>query len=145
MWRFLFSPKGRISRRDWWLKIYFGSLAIVTLGLAVDLLLLKREAPGPASDVALLLVIWPVIAAYIKRLHDVGRSGWWFLAAVLVDLLCIGAIYFGSRHFDPRVAAPYYIGAVGVGFAVNATLLFFMFFVPGQRGVNKYGPDPLMR
>jgi uncharacterized membrane protein YhaH (DUF805 family) len=145
MLRFLFSPYGRISRRDWWLKVYLGSLALVAAALAIDLLLLKTEGPGPTSDTVGLLWVWPIVAAYIKRLHDLGRTGWWLLAPVSVGLLCWSAIYFGRRYFGPDAAAPYYIAAVAVGFIVNAALLFFVFFVPGQRGVNKYGPDPLMR
>ncbi|WP_425484417.1 DUF805 domain-containing protein [Desulfoluna butyratoxydans] len=39
-----------------------------------------------------LLIIWPAIATSVKRLHDLNRSGWWFLLN-LIPL--IGNLFLG--------------------------------------------------
>ncbi len=49
----------------------------------------KDQAIGWAYSIVALLLFIPSIAVTIRRLHDTGRSGWWWF----LSLLCgIGAI-----------------------------------------------------
>ena len=49
----------------------------------------KDQAIGWIYTVVALLLVIPSIAVTIRRLHDTGRSGWWWF----LSLLCgIGAI-----------------------------------------------------
>lgn len=44
------------------------------------------NATGPASLITTLALVVPALAVTVRRLHDVDRSGWWFLI-VLVPLV----------------------------------------------------------
>ncbi|MEX2608571.1 MAG: DUF805 domain-containing protein, partial [Gemmatimonadota bacterium] len=57
--------------------------ALIMIGLmAVDLVFGFYDAElgmGILSGIYVLAIIVPSIAVSVRRLHDVGRSGWWFL------------------------------------------------------------------
>jgi uncharacterized membrane protein YhaH (DUF805 family) len=50
---------------------------------------LAREGLGPIQLVANLTLLLPLIAASVRRLHDVDRTGWWFL----IQFTVIGIIW----------------------------------------------------
>ena len=76
----LFNPNGRIAPNDFWRGV------IVLLGLNIVLGLLAAYGP-PAFALVVglvgILFIYPMLCIYGKRLHDNGRTAWWFLAFVL--------------------------------------------------------------
>ena len=60
---------------------------------------------GYIPSLALML---PSIAVTVRRLHDVGKSGWWYL---LIFVCCIGGLYIlflniqdseGDNEYGPR-------------------------------------------
>ncbi|MBV9790252.1 MAG: DUF805 domain-containing protein [Chloroflexi bacterium] len=69
-------PKGRITRRTFWLQ---GVLVFIFIGLVADQLDILLSAQGNVSDLAALLLIWPGLMLQIKRWHDRNLSGWWIL------------------------------------------------------------------
>src|SRR5215475_5419551 len=85
----LFSASGRINRAKWWLTI----LVIFVIELVVDILTRVVPEGGAGIVVAVLsflvmiAVIWISIAAGIKRLHDLDRTGAWLLLFYLVPAL----------------------------------------------------------
>jgi uncharacterized membrane protein YhaH (DUF805 family) len=77
----LFSFRGRVGRKNWWL---YGVLAIIGLGLLGMALLRIAGVSAPAADAAMnLLLLWPAIAVSVKRWHDRGKSGWWVLVGLV--------------------------------------------------------------
>ena len=64
---------------------------------------------GPFSGLYLLAILIPAIAVSVRRLHDIGKSGWWFL---LIFVPLIGAIVLiiwfvkdsepGTNRFGPN-------------------------------------------
>ena len=61
--------RGRSRRSEYWL----GCLSVSILGMLVS---------GILSDLAWiwsLVILVPNLAICIRRLHDTGRSGWWYL------------------------------------------------------------------
>ena len=55
-----------------------------------------------------LALMLPSIAVTVRRLHDVGKSGWWYL---LIFVCCIGGLYIlflniqdseGDNEYGPR-------------------------------------------
>jgi len=101
--------EGRARRREYWMFILFNSLfAIATAFLDVLLGL------GFLYVLYALAMIIPGLAVAVRRLHDIGKSGWWLL---IVLLPIIGSIWFlvlvctdsdnGGNSFgpSPKVAA----------------------------------------
>ena len=96
----LFSFQGRIGRSDYWLK---GWLPL--LGLAVCLavlvgLMVSIEGPAIYIGVPLLaagfvLMAWAEIALFVKRLHDMNHSGWWWLLAFIPGVSIVMLVVLG--------------------------------------------------
>ena len=79
---------GRATRSEYWYVVLFGyllALLIVFLGMIID----SPELIIGLSTVLSLILLVPSLAVCIRRLHDTGRSGWWYL---LVLIPYIGAI-----------------------------------------------------
>jgi uncharacterized membrane protein YhaH (DUF805 family) len=93
VWEILTSFEGRIPRRIFW--IAFLSLQL-PLGLAAGIIdiCMGYEDPdflGPATVIVALVLLLPMTAVYVKRLHDRNKSGWF----VLINLVpAIGPIWF---------------------------------------------------
>ena len=78
----LFSPQGRIGRRDYWLILTGDLIGAVTL-----LVLLGLNLPIPVAVLAGLPVLavygWIRLCARIKRWHDRDKSATWGLVGVI--------------------------------------------------------------
>ena len=76
---------GRASRQEYWMFFLFNMIfAIVIMGIDIILGL------GFLNIIYFLVVMIPGIAVGIRRLHDIGKSGW----MVLIGLIpCIGAFW----------------------------------------------------
>ena len=66
--------EGRASRSEYWWVYLFTVLATA----AADML------GGTVGNLASLAFFLPGLALVARRLHDTGRSGWWFLIAFTV-------------------------------------------------------------
>ena len=114
LWRLLFDPRGRVSRRTWWLWAVLMPLAMGLLLFA--LFGIARVAPDRAEQSINLLLLWPIVAVSIKRWHDTDRSAWWVLIVLLplvgwiVALWCNGVLRGtpGANRYgaDPLVRRP---------------------------------------
>ena len=83
---------GRARRSEYWyfvlFNIIFAFVAMIidnVLGIAMD-----GVGYGPIYGLYVLAVFIPGLAVSVRRLHDVGKSGWFFFI-VLIPL--IGAIW----------------------------------------------------
>ena len=83
---------GRARRQEYWMfalfNMIFGFIAIIldnVLGIAME-----GVGYGPIYILYVLAVFIPGLAVAVRRLHDVGKSGWMLLIA-LIPL--IGAIW----------------------------------------------------
>lgn len=79
------SFRGRINRSQYWL---FVLTALIVIAIAARFTVHIPELNLWQIFVVLLLL--PYISATVKRLHDIGKSGYWFLS-VLVPIF--GWIY----------------------------------------------------
>ena len=86
---------GRARRSEFWYWILF-MFIVSAVAAALDSLLhldFKNSTGGRQGGwieiIATLALIIPSIAVQFRRLHDVGRSGWWW---VLHLVCCIGTI-----------------------------------------------------
>ena len=134
-------------------------LALYSLLPFVVIMAVADRADSAAIAVlAWALVAWPVLIAHPwRRLHDLGRSGRWHL--VFLAFYALGFAFFLGEYvpseggwaalFDgePSVTVDDALTASGLG--GFSTLLIFLtielawlYGFPGQRGANRYGPDP---
>lgn len=88
--------RGRINRRNWIIGLTSTIVALVLSSYAFS-------AVGVDSPVSILLVlsILPLfivsiiinLSLHIRRLHDLGASGWWFILVYIFSLF--GFLYLG--------------------------------------------------
>lgn len=88
---------GRARRSEyWWWWLFVAVVAIIlslidnAIGLHIsDAKIMGLQVTGLLTLIFGLVTLIPGIAVTFRRLHDTGRSGWWWL----LSLLCgIGAI-----------------------------------------------------
>ncbi len=114
--------RGRARRREFWSFLIFWIIAAVASVLAFEIppgsfntaALLPLAKSAPVLLIPLILIL-PLAAVAVRRLHDIGLSGWWLVSA----------------------AAP--IPVLDV-FIVGAQVVCFA--KAGTAGPNRYGPDP---
>ena len=85
--RFLFSFKGRINRRAFWLRFSLPYLVILYSTVAVDVLFGEGFV---FTYYIVFLGLWPFFAVLVKRLHDIDRSDLW---ALVLFIPGIGGIF----------------------------------------------------
>jgi uncharacterized membrane protein YhaH (DUF805 family) len=94
MLAFLFSPLGRIGRGKWWLAqlvtivIVIIFLVLLSMQFSGDEIIKHlSDRPNPNIDpmfvlellVFALFLAWMTFCFTVKRYHDRGKSGWWYL------------------------------------------------------------------
>ena len=115
LWRIFLDPRGRITRRSYWL---YGVLMLLGMGLLCHVLLAIARVPElNAEHIVNALLLWPVIAINAKRWHDCDKSGWWSLMALVPVVGVVGAVGMllhngllkgkpGANRFGQAPAAP---------------------------------------
>jgi uncharacterized membrane protein YhaH (DUF805 family) len=79
---------GRASRSEYWYWVLFtiiGSIVTATLDYAM---FSDNDFASPLNSIFGLVCFLPGFAVGVRRLHDIGKTGWW----VLIALTIIGII-----------------------------------------------------
>jgi|GEM_PF-1281798 len=115
---------GRINRKKY---IIFSILAFVLLIISIFILVFSIEKNwvifailGGTLCIASIIFYYSLMA---RRLHDFGQSAWWSLAIFILNLL----MPKGNEVTD--------LIGIAIFIALSA--------IPGNKGENKYGLDPL--
>ena len=82
----------RASRQEFWLWWVFVVLVSVVAGI-VNVAWLQ-------SAVSLVLFL-PTWTLFIRRLHDIGHSGWWVLVMFVPLINLVAWLYVGLKSSDP--------------------------------------------
>lgn len=74
---------GRARRKEYWMFSLFHFIAIILCLIVDDALnfISYDLGLGILSTIYILATFIPALAVTIRRLHDTGRSGWWYLIA----------------------------------------------------------------
>ena len=107
LWKNYVNFKDRTSRRGFWMAILFNfilAVLLMSLGMMVSALTFLY----PLYCLAALI---PSLAIEIRRLHDINKSGWWLLIALvpfvgailLLVWYCKASVEDGNRFGSEQV------------------------------------------
>lgn len=91
-----FNFKGRASRSEYW-WFYLFCLLLSALGSLVDAATGYAGGYGTMYWLIVAATFFPSLTAAVRRLHDVGKSGWWLLIAFTIIGLIPLIIWMASQ------------------------------------------------
>lgn len=142
--------KGRARRKEYWWFVVFQFIFTLILLIPFLVQVFSLE-PGLSEYEAILRMyqspfVWlyvifyvamflPGLAVCVRRLHDIGRSGWWVLflySGSILNMICrmiMGTYFLASLMISLLAIA---IGVIGLVWT----------FTDSQPGENQWGPNP---
>lgn len=109
---------GRASRTEYWIVVG----AIIALGIGLGF---APRLEGVGRGLSIVIVF-----SQVRRLHDIGRTGWWAAAAVIVPVILM----------LPFIADPDL--ALLVGTLATLAPVVAIGVPKGQAFENRFGPPP---
>lgn len=102
---------GRARRKEYWFFILFNMIFAIVAMIVDNVLGIAIEGLGygPIYILYGLAILLPNLAVHVRRLHDVGKSGWFFFitfipivgAIWLLVLLCRDGVQ-GDNQYGPN-------------------------------------------
>jgi uncharacterized membrane protein YhaH (DUF805 family) len=96
-----FNFKDRSTRSAYWYFALFVGLGAFTTAI-VDILLFGMKDVGPTGVIFQLATIIPIMSLSVRRLHDIGRTGWWVLLGVIPIIGWIVLMVFACQPTVPQ-------------------------------------------
>lgn len=84
---------GRARRTEYWMYLLFNMIFLLIATILDNILGLKFYSESPYGFIYLiysLAVFIPGLAVFVRRMHDIDKSGWWFFIAFIP---IVGAIW----------------------------------------------------
>ena len=159
---------GRASRSEYWFWVLFTIIGSIVTGTLDYALFSENDFASPLNSIFGLICFLPGLAVGFRRLHDIGRSGWWWLIALTIigaivtlildravfsdsDLSPLNAI-FNLVCFLPSLAVAvrrlHDIGRTGWWILIALTIIGTIVLIvwacqKSDSGPNAYGPPPV--
>lgn len=94
---------GRARRQEFWLFVLFNFIAGIVVGVISGVLVSVTNVAAFAflGTIYNLAVLIPGFAVLFRRLHDTGRSGWWWLIGFIPLIGIIVLIVFCCLDSQP--------------------------------------------
>ncbi|PIJ49930.1 hypothetical protein BL250_11380 [Erwinia sp. OLTSP20] len=122
------SWRGRLGRRDFWLWLVVWALLMMLLfNLAGNGRIERRTAA-----LLVLLLLWPMAAVMVKRLHDRNKGGQWALLFIVVWVLLNADLSLLPLQW--QVFLGFFIPTL-----IILTMLVELGALPGTSGANRFG------
>lgn len=144
-----FSLTGRARRSEYWGFIFIMA-AILVLPLLVDALLIASLGSNwrlPWLSILINLATLPAATTLgIRRLHDIGLSGGFYILLLVPQLVSILVLFDAARTAGGDVFSnpAHYAGEplLQTALFIASTAMLICSFIPTLRRTNDYGPDP---
>jgi tetratricopeptide (TPR) repeat protein/uncharacterized membrane protein YhaH (DUF805 family) len=139
----LFSFRGRIPRTWYWLAqlILFVPAVVEYLIIYGPALPKEPELPAPFLIVWNLVLWFPAFAVTVKRLNDRGHPAW--VAAIWLASIFASWLSAYVLLTDPAIRGGLQKALLVITPIVNLWFFIDLWILRGERGPNRYGPDPL--
>ena len=152
----IFDYTGRASRFEYWCFTVSALLVNVLLMVVAAILGAIAEFLGVlALGIFALVMIaefFAVLSLSVRRLHDVGLSGFWllYLSPLGLPVIYIAYLLGLDSSCDKIVERNLKIGSCWLGWILTiiawflgaSVVLFLIFLYNSQKGTNDYGPNP---
>ena len=166
-YRKYFTRSGRAPRSEYWYFFLFYLLLFIAgqlLRLLGTHIWTRDHSDIPSFflfivsigfSLAVLASIIPLLMVTVRRVHDIGRTGWWvgasFINGILLDValgyvMARAAIMHNAQNLQagmPSGGMIIILSILGlIGLVLGITIFVFT-VLPGSPGENRYGPNPL--
>jgi uncharacterized membrane protein YhaH (DUF805 family) len=119
--------QGRSSRSEFWYFVLFSGLVGVA-AWAIDLALgTGTRGSGVFLGIAQLAFLIPGISVAVRRLHDIDRTGWWYLIGLTGIGIIVLIVFYcqrgtaGDNRFGPEPVETAALGTQAVSQNTTAT------------------------
>ena len=88
---------GRARRKEFWMFFLINlviNYALMFIGLKINLPFL--------STIYGLAILIPYLAVWVRRMHDVGKSGWYLLIPIYYSILAASDSVHGPNEYGPN-------------------------------------------
>lgn len=93
---------GRARRKEYWMFVLFNSLIGFAIGIVDGITGISEGASvGYLGIIYNLAMLIPNIAVGVRRMHDVGKSGWFILFPIYNLILALTGGDNGSNKYGP--------------------------------------------
>ncbi len=94
---------GRARRKEYWVNYLITILVFAVLIVTERMLGMPTigELYGPFSVCYALVALIPLLAVSFRRIHDTGRSAWWFLIGIIPVLGSIAVLVLLALDGEP--------------------------------------------
>jgi uncharacterized membrane protein YhaH (DUF805 family) len=95
--------QGRARRKEYWFFVLFNFIFAVAASIIDNI-----TGIGLLYTIYVLATLIPAIAAGVRRMHDVGKSGWFILIPIYNLVLALTEGDRGDNQYgpDPKAAGP---------------------------------------
>lgn len=107
-WKNYVNFQGRARRKAYWMFVLFNLIAVLIVGVIDGVL----GTGGILGSIYGLAVFLPGLALLVRRLHDIGKSGWWVLIGLVPLIGFIVLLVFavmdsqaGDNEYGPNPKA----------------------------------------
>ena len=95
--------EGRARRKEYWMFVLFNLIVSIVLGI-VDTAVgtrIPESSSGIIGTIYSLGVLLPSLGVAVRRMHDVGKSGWFILIPIYNFILSVSEGDTGSNEYGP--------------------------------------------
>jgi uncharacterized membrane protein YhaH (DUF805 family) len=130
-----FDFNGRTRRRDYWF------FALINAPINIILIATSPFTLGNVMGISILGLIYslaifsPSLSLMVRRLHDIGKSGWW----ALIGFAPIALLSLKHQIDKVSIVSGAFISLIGF---VIIIWLIILLATDSQKGSNQYGENP---